>query len=194
MWVEITYPFLNFKGCTTAWHLYMGLFPDTLNRGLRMRREWREHFPRHRLQGKPLVSDPSMHHGTCMTHVPWCMPGSIIRGAGKTFPAFPSHEQHAILRIWQEAHWDGSWSLSLFCECSRGNFECGNFRPISAKCSGANLSTANTAPMRLSREEYSCIVILYLFLTLICCFSLWVYFIVRDSLKNVAVLDPIKFD
>ena len=24
--------------------------------------------------------------------------------AGKTFPAFPAHAQHAILRIWQEAH------------------------------------------------------------------------------------------
>ena len=26
-------------------------------------------FPRHRLQRKPLVSDPGMHHGTCVTHV-----------------------------------------------------------------------------------------------------------------------------
>ena len=25
----------------------------------------------------PLVSDPDMHHGTCVTHVPWCMPGSL---------------------------------------------------------------------------------------------------------------------
>ena len=23
----------------------------------------------------PRVSDPDKHHGTCMTHVPWCMPG-----------------------------------------------------------------------------------------------------------------------
>ena len=28
-------------------------------------------FPRHWLQRKPLVSDPGMHHGTCVTHVPW---------------------------------------------------------------------------------------------------------------------------
>ena len=26
------------------------------------------------------VSDPDMHHGTCATHVPWCMPGSLISG------------------------------------------------------------------------------------------------------------------
>ena len=24
----------------------------------------------------PRVSDPDMHHGTCVRHVPWCMPGS----------------------------------------------------------------------------------------------------------------------
>ena len=23
------------------------------------------------------VSDPDMHRGTCVTHVPWCMPGSV---------------------------------------------------------------------------------------------------------------------
>ena len=28
----------------------------------------------------PRVSDPDMHHGTCMTHVPWCMPGSKTSG------------------------------------------------------------------------------------------------------------------
>ena len=51
----------------------MGLLPDTQNRGLRMCRECRERFPRHRLQRKPLVSDPGMHQGTCVMHVPWCM-------------------------------------------------------------------------------------------------------------------------
>ena len=28
----------------------------------------------------PLVSDPDMHHGTCVTHVPWCMRGSLNSG------------------------------------------------------------------------------------------------------------------
>ena len=28
----------------------------------------------------PWVSDPDMHHGTCVTHVPWCMPGSLTIG------------------------------------------------------------------------------------------------------------------
>ena len=59
----------------------------------------------------PQLNDPDMHHGTCVTHVPWCMPGSLTSGflcnrrRGKTFPAFPAHAQPAILRIWQEAPW-----------------------------------------------------------------------------------------
>ena len=28
----------------------------------------------------PRVSDPGMHHGTCVTRVPWCMPGSLTGG------------------------------------------------------------------------------------------------------------------
>ena len=60
----------------------MGLLPDTQNRGLRMRRECRERFPRHRFQRKPLVSDPGIHHGTCVTHVPWCMSGLLNCGGG----------------------------------------------------------------------------------------------------------------
>ena len=28
----------------------------------------------------PWVRDPDMHHGTCVTHVPWCMPWSFTSG------------------------------------------------------------------------------------------------------------------
>ena len=45
-----------------------------------MRHECRERFPRNRLQKKPLVSDPGMHYGTCVTHVPWCMSRSLTLG------------------------------------------------------------------------------------------------------------------
>ena len=51
-----------------------------------MHRECRERFPCHRLQRKPLVSDPGMHHGTCVSHVPWCMSGSLTRGGGGNVP------------------------------------------------------------------------------------------------------------
>ena len=40
-----------------------------------MRRECRERFP-----PAPQFSDPDMHHGTCVTHVPWFMPGSLNSG------------------------------------------------------------------------------------------------------------------
>ena len=52
------------------------------------------------------VSDPDMHHGTCVTHVSWCMLGSLTsdflcsRWRGFTFPKFPAHAQTAILRFW----------------------------------------------------------------------------------------------
>ena len=50
--------------------LSMGLLLDTQNCGLRMHRECRERFPRHQFKRKPPVSDPGMHHVTCVTHVP----------------------------------------------------------------------------------------------------------------------------
>ena len=40
-----------------------------------------------RLQRKPLVSDPGLHH---VTHVPWCMPGSLTLGAGENVPGIPA--------------------------------------------------------------------------------------------------------
>ena len=72
------------------------------------------------------VSDPDMHHSTCVKHVPWCMPGSLTSGFRWSrwqvrFPAFPAHAQPAILRIWQEAiagyatvrSWDfRDWSIA----------------------------------------------------------------------------------
>ena len=55
-------------------------------------------------KGKPLVRDPGMHHGTCVTHVPWCMLGSLTGGGGENVPSIPSECATRILRIWQEAH------------------------------------------------------------------------------------------
>ena len=68
---------------------FMGLSLDTQNCGLRMRWECRERFPRHRLKRKTLVSDPDMHHGTCVTHVPWCMSGSLTPCGGENVPGIP---------------------------------------------------------------------------------------------------------
>ena len=48
-----------------------------------------ERFRHQRLQRKPLVNVPGMHHGTCVTHVPWCMPGSLIHGGGENVFGIP---------------------------------------------------------------------------------------------------------
>ena len=95
--------------CDASWWIILSKYADLSQCPLtiyvklcvRMRRECRERFARHRLPRKPLVSDPGMHHGTCATHVPWCMSGSLTRGGGKTFPALPVHAQLAILRTCQ---------------------------------------------------------------------------------------------
>ena len=61
-------------------------------------------FPRRRFQRETLVSDPGMHHGTCVTHVPWCMSGSLTCGDRENVPGIPGACAPTILRIWQEAH------------------------------------------------------------------------------------------
>ena len=70
-------------------------------------------FPRRRFQRKLLVSDPGMHHGTCVTHVPWCMSGSLTCGDGENVPGIPGACAPAILRIWQEAHCCGLEELEI---------------------------------------------------------------------------------
>ena len=61
--------------CTNNANASMGLLPDTLNWGLRMRQGMPGTF------SPPLrFSDPDMHYGTCVTHVPWCMSGSLSSG------------------------------------------------------------------------------------------------------------------
>ena len=67
----------------------MDLFSDTKNCGLRMRQECQERFTRHWLQRKPLISHLSMHHGTCVTHVPWCVSVSLTYGGGENVSVIP---------------------------------------------------------------------------------------------------------
>ena len=84
----------------------MGLLLDMLNYGLRIRWECRERFPTRRLQRKSIVSDPGMHHGTCVTHVPWCISGSLTCGGGGNVPGIPGACALAILCTWEDTHGD----------------------------------------------------------------------------------------
>ena len=52
----------------------MGLLPDTWLRVAHAPGMPGTFSPR------PRVSDPDMHHDTCVTHVSWCMPGSLTSG------------------------------------------------------------------------------------------------------------------
>ena len=75
LWIQL-YP------RTSNWP--MGLLPDSQNC-------WNAGniSPRHWLLRKPLVNDPSMHHGTGVKHVPWCMSGSLTYGGGENVPVIP---------------------------------------------------------------------------------------------------------
>ena len=70
-----------------------------------MRRECRERFPRDRLQRNWLISDHGMHHGTCVTHVPWCIPGSQARGGRENVPGIPGAtrwwEVHGVIMVYK---------------------------------------------------------------------------------------------
>ena len=78
---NILYGWDSSLGKCQLWaNCFMGLLPDTWNCRLRMHRQCRERFPSYRFQRKSLVS---IHHGTCVTHVPWCMSGSPTRDGGE---------------------------------------------------------------------------------------------------------------
>ena len=112
----------------------MGLLPDTQNCRLRMRRECQERF-----SPPPRVSDHDMHQGTCVTHVSWCMPGSLTSGflwSWENVPGIPGtcatrnfahlvREAHDVYIWWNRGYrYDtcrchswlqnlGSWGLSV---------------------------------------------------------------------------------
>ena len=54
----------------------------------------------------PWVSEPDMHHDTCVMHVSWCMPGSLTSGfiwsrlRRKNVPGIPGACATRNLRIW----------------------------------------------------------------------------------------------
>ena len=104
-----TIPKLDFVSCLAAvFAQTMGLLPDTQNCELRMRRECQEHFPRHRLQRKPLVSDPGMHHGTCVT-------ARAVRHVGIANLRWRGKRSHHSRRMRSPQFYvSGIWVINLF--------------------------------------------------------------------------------
>ena len=79
------------------WVEYFKIFQISLSWASYQIRKISGMFPRHQLHtkpprtapGKPLVSDGGMHHGTCVTHMPWCISGSLTRRGRETVPGIP---------------------------------------------------------------------------------------------------------
>ena len=78
---------------------------------------------------KPLVSDTGMHQGTCVTHVPWCILGSLTSGGGKIVPGIPgactAHNFTYLARdplLWDTNNRLDSHTLwRLWTQCRRGS-------------------------------------------------------------------------
>ena len=73
-------------------------------------------FRHHRLQRKPLVIDPDMHHGTCVTHVPWCMSGSLTHDGGENVPGIPGACANLNFTYLTRGLWQNRYqSLNICC-------------------------------------------------------------------------------
>ena len=63
--------------------------------------------------------DPDMHHGTCVTHVPWCMPGSLTSGflwnrrRGGDVPGIPGACAICIIRYLVRSPCSGSRYINI---------------------------------------------------------------------------------
>ena len=77
----------------------------------------------------PWVSDPDMHHDTCVTHVPWCMLGSLTSGfrwrrwrgkrsrhsRRKRNPQFHVSGKGPIGVLWPSWHWFSYHTAQRVC-------------------------------------------------------------------------------
>ena len=65
----------------------------------------------------PRFSDPDMHQGTCVTHVPWCMLGSLTSGflwSGKNVPDIPGAcATRNFTYLVRGSYWNGTRSSVL---------------------------------------------------------------------------------
>ena len=84
----------------------------------------------------PGVSDPDMHHGTCVTHVPWCMPGSLtssfLWSGGENAPSTLGACATRNFRYLVRGPWCSLPSVSCSKRCS--NWTLGPiFNPVNQK-------------------------------------------------------------
>ena len=76
------------------------------------------------------------HHGTCLTHVPWCMTGSLTRGCGENVPGIPGACATHNFRCLARGPWGNIFQLVTYCSA------CGTY----------DLGLTASAPLLLWRE------------------------------------------
>ena len=81
-------------------------------------------FPAADFQGNGLVSYPGMHHGTCVTHVPWCMSGSLTYGDEENVPGIPGACANRNIMYLVRGPWSTPNILAYHCgmSCSNSNW------------------------------------------------------------------------
>ena len=93
--------FCKLCACTTCisvwWHQVCHICHGPLARYIKVRVAHAPGMPG-TFSPAPWVSDPDMHQGTCVTHVPCCMPGSLTSGF-----------------LWIRWRWKRSWHSRRMC-------------------------------------------------------------------------------
>ena len=83
-------------------------------------------LPRHRLQRNPVFSDPGMHGGTCVTHVPRCLLGSLTRGGGEKDPGIPGACTTHTLTYLLRGPWKGYIIIAYILKSSKTKYRVRN--------------------------------------------------------------------
>ena len=101
-----TYVYVNLNSCSAEYILHISVLLIISHHGpparyVKLRVAYAPGIPG-TFSPPPRVSDPDMHHGTCVTHVSWCMSASLTSGFLWSWwrKAFPTYAQPAILCIW----------------------------------------------------------------------------------------------
>ena len=74
----------------------------------------------------PRMSNPDMHHGSCVTHVPWCMPGSLSHGfqeAAALFSVVFGRYMTILVTIMpHKFHIFSRWTFWSFCQTGSNRY------------------------------------------------------------------------
>ena len=84
-------------------------------------------FPATDFKGNRQLAIPACNHGTCITHVPWCMSGLLTRGGGGNVPNIP-----------------GACATRNFMYLARGPWDHGTCWYVTATLSSMHLADKNS--------------------------------------------------